>query len=459
MSEVVVNNVVESNNVTTVVTNEVIKEIKVAVTEVVSHSITGSSGSSNGSGGIVGVVTKEEKDDLSQQQPNSSVATVTSNEESKDEDNNSDKETAAVESPTESGGDVDAELPAENPDTTVAAAAAAPAVAPVPKGCRKANFDKDVVYLFQFARTPTLPSVSPYCLKVETWLRLAGLKYENVDHKMKYRSKKGQLPFVELNGEEIADSTIIIKELSQKFDKDLDASLDNNQKNMSHAMISMIENHLLWVVMWWKSKNPDNVIKGYKMNLQKSLDTRIPNSILNFFFKYNYSRKGLKKVKAQGIGVHSPEEIDEFGRNDLKVLSDMLGDKPYFFGDEPTTLDAVAFPNLAQIYFVDKAVEFQLRDYMIEHFPNLVGHVNRMKDRCFPDWDEICKTLDLNAHLPKPTPEEKEIKAKDEEKKSEKEGEKPDNKDQEDKVDKVGSAEENNADKDKGKEKEEKEEK
>lgn len=42
----------------------------------------------------------------------------------------------------------------------------------------KPNFEKDVVYLYQFARTTSLPSLSPYVLKVETWLRLVGLKYE-----------------------------------------------------------------------------------------------------------------------------------------------------------------------------------------------------------------------------------------------------------------------------------------
>lgn len=42
----------------------------------------------------------------------------------------------------------------------------------------KVNFEKDMVYLYQFSRTPLLPSTSPYCLKVETWLRLAGIKYE-----------------------------------------------------------------------------------------------------------------------------------------------------------------------------------------------------------------------------------------------------------------------------------------
>ena len=43
---------------------------------------------------------------------------------------------------------------------------------------KKADFAKDVVYLYQFSRTKNIPSPSPFCLKVETWLRMAGIKYE-----------------------------------------------------------------------------------------------------------------------------------------------------------------------------------------------------------------------------------------------------------------------------------------
>jgi len=51
--------------------------------------------------------------------------------------------------------------------------------APITKATvHKQNYEKDIIYLYQFSRTPLLPSLSPYCLKVETWLRLAGLKYE-----------------------------------------------------------------------------------------------------------------------------------------------------------------------------------------------------------------------------------------------------------------------------------------
>lgn len=116
--------------------------------------------------------------------------------------------------------------------------------------------------------------------------------FQNVDHKVKFRSKKGQLPFIELNGEEIADSTIILRELGQKYGKDIDACLTPDQKNTSHATTSMIENHLVWVVACWRTKNLDQMIKGYKINLQHTLGTRIiPNPVLNFFFKFTFGRK------------------------------------------------------------------------------------------------------------------------------------------------------------------------
>lgn len=63
----------------------------------------------------------------------------------------------------------------ETSDAAAATASSPPAKA---AGVHKTNYEKDVVYLYQFSRTPLLPSLSPYCLKVETWLRLAGIRYE-----------------------------------------------------------------------------------------------------------------------------------------------------------------------------------------------------------------------------------------------------------------------------------------
>lgn len=65
-------------------------------------------------------------------------------------------------------------------DDAAAAAAAGGATAAPAKAnvVHHPDYEKDVIYLYQFPRTPVLPSLSPYCLKVETWLRLNGIKYE-----------------------------------------------------------------------------------------------------------------------------------------------------------------------------------------------------------------------------------------------------------------------------------------
>ena len=94
------------------------------------------------------------------------------------------------------------------------------AAPPPPPPVHKKDFEKEVVYVYQFGRTSTVPTISPACLKLETWLKLNGIKFESVNHNSKLRSKRGLLPFVELNGEEICDSDYIIKQLSTKFEKE-----------------------------------------------------------------------------------------------------------------------------------------------------------------------------------------------------------------------------------------------
>merc|ERR1711894_177516 len=106
---------------------------------------------------------------------------------------------------------------------------------------------------------------------------------------------------------------------------------------------------------------------------------KIPAAILNFIFKHSYCRKGLAKAKASGFKGYTPEEVEEEGKKDLLVLKEMLGEQQFFFGDEPHSLDLVAFCHIAQILNVESEVACPLRDYMNEECKNLVGLYNRMK--------------------------------------------------------------------------------
>jgi len=292
---------------------------------------------------------------------------------------------------------------------------------PPPPPVHKKNFEKDIVYVYQFGRTPTVPSISPACLKVETWLKLNGIKYENINHNSKLRSKRGLLPFVELNGEEICDSDVIIKQLTNKFGKDCpSASLSAEQKNVQHAMVTMVENHLVWAAMHWRVKCADNFLKGYQLNLQDMMNTKMPFPLLNFAFKHTMLRKGLKKVKAAGFNGYTAEEIEQFGKDDLKVLSELLGEKQFFFGDDPNHLDLVAFSQLALIINVDDSsesgVKCPLKEFINAECTNLVGLYTRMKDSAWGDhWDvAIGESMDLNPHIPKPEPPKEEEEKKEE---------------------------------------------
>jgi len=305
--------------------------------------------------------------------------------------------------------------------------------APPPPPVHKKDFATDVVYVYQFSRTPTVPNISPFCLKVETWLKLNGVKFESIQHFNKLRSKRGLLPFVEFNGEEIADSEFIISTLGEKLGKDMDAGLGQEQKGVQHAMMTMVDNHLHWCFLSWQTRDVTNTIKGYKLNLQDIMNSKVPNNVLSFVIKHTYFRKSLTKIKAAGFAGYTAEEIEAMGKKDLDVLGALLGEKQFFFGDEPRMLDLKAFVYLSLILNVDKEVECPLRDYIEEKNKNLVGMYNRLKDRAWGDhWDEATgEKLDMNPHIPKPDPpkeEEKEEKKdeKAEEKKEEEEKEKAD---------------------------------
>ena len=153
----------------------------------------------------------------------------------------------------------------------------------------RADWVKDTVYLYQFSRAPTIASASPFCLKVETFLRMTGLTYENI--KSKNKSKKGQLPFIELNGKEIADSDLIIKELSEIFEKNLDDGLSAEQKVTSHAFESMLNNHTSWVVRCWRYNNPQQFMETAKLDPKQLTDSNLPKGVVSFIYKL-----GMKNV-------------------------------------------------------------------------------------------------------------------------------------------------------------------
>ena len=100
------------------------------------------------------------------------------------------------------------------------------------------------VVLHQFPPSELTVSGSPPCLKLETFLRMTKIPYEN-EYGLKF-SKKGKVPWIEFNGQEIADSNFCIQFLKRAFNVDIDSHLSASEKAIAHSVRTMLEENTYW---------------------------------------------------------------------------------------------------------------------------------------------------------------------------------------------------------------------
>lgn len=102
--------------------------------------------------------------------------------------------------------------------------------------------------LYQFERTWGIPNLSPFCCKVETYLRFAGIDYE-VEAVLPTTAPKGKLPYIVDNEMTLADSRFIIFHLKLAY-RDLDDELMDKDLAISVALQRLIEEHLFWIALY-----------------------------------------------------------------------------------------------------------------------------------------------------------------------------------------------------------------
>jgi glutathione S-transferase len=94
-------------------------------------------------------------------------------------------------------------------------------------------------------------NVSPFTLKLETWLRLAGLPYEAVPTRNPGQGPKGKPPFiVDDDGTVVADSSLIIEHLVRTRGIDLDRELSREQRAQAVALQRLFEDHHYFIAVW-----------------------------------------------------------------------------------------------------------------------------------------------------------------------------------------------------------------
>ncbi|SEM97011.1 glutathione S-transferase family protein [Nitrosomonas marina] len=236
-----------------------------------------------------------------------------------------------------------------------------------------------MIRLYQFERTWGIPNLSPFCCKVETYMRMAGIDYEIISA-LPADAPKGKLPYIDDDGKIIADSHFILMYLKSVYN-DLDGSLDNMQRSVSLAMQHLLEDHLFWCAFYSRWQYTD---ENWHVN-RDAIFGKLP-SLIRYFAAWHTRRKIRNRIIAQGIGGHQAEEIFTMGKQDIDALSGFLGNKPYFLGDKPTVLDASAFGMLVNI--IGCPIESPLKEHGSAK-NNLKDFVARISQNYYPDLQSV----------------------------------------------------------------------
>ncbi|XP_012724286.2 failed axon connections homolog [Fundulus heteroclitus] len=236
---------------------------------------------------------------------------------------------------------------------------------------------KDAIILHQFSRPKSgAPSLSPFCLKLETYLRMADLPYQNYfDGKL---SPQGKMPWIEYNQEPVYGTEFIIEFLEERLGVSLNKNLTLQERALSRAITKMVEEHFYWTMAYCQWV--DNLEETQKM-----LSVSGPLSDLLKWILSHLTGGILKReMYGHGIGRFSKEEVYSLMEKDMRTLATLLGDRKYIMGSKLSAVDATVFSHLAPAMWTlpGSRPEQLIKGELI----NLAMYCERIRRRFWPEW-------------------------------------------------------------------------
>ncbi len=231
-----------------------------------------------------------------------------------------------------------------------------------------------MIKLHKFKSHWGIPDPSPFCVKVETYLRMVGLPFERVEHATPFQAPKKKLPYIEDGTTVVPDSGFILDYLKASYGDPLDSQLSQEERAVGHALRRMLDEGLYWALVysrWMEDANWAVIKPLFFGSLPPVVRDLLPR----------WARRRVRNTLwLQGTGRHSREEIYTLGKADLSALSAQLGTKPYLFGSTPTSFDAAAHGFLLNI--IVPPIESSLKEQILS-LPNLPAYCTRIQEHYY----------------------------------------------------------------------------
>jgi glutathione S-transferase len=232
-----------------------------------------------------------------------------------------------------------------------------------------------MIQVHKFGPAFGLPDASPFVHKVETYLRMTGQPYETVNADVR-KAPRAQLPFVEIDGKRIPDSTAIVDHLEGRRPEKLDAHLDAKERAVGTAFKSMLEEHLYFCMLYMRWAT-DEGWAVFEPVLREMIGTMGVPSLMRGMIAKSARKQTVGRARTQGVGRQPRAEVAATAARLLDALADHMADKPYFCGPKLTTYDATVYAFVAGA--LCPAFDHELRRHAATK-ANLVSYADRMKD-------------------------------------------------------------------------------
>jgi len=225
-----------------------------------------------------------------------------------------------------------------------------------------------VITLYSYPDLFGVEDNNPYGLKVFAFLKLCGLAFGH-RHILDARSApRAQLPYVDDDGHAIGDSDAIVRHLTQHYGLSIDAALTDAQRDLDHLVRRTLDD-LYWVMSYsrWRDERYWPAFMAALLRTHADLT----EDALLAARKYNFER-----YYYQGIGRYERDEVYARGMADLAVVSRLIGERVFLFGDAPASTDAGIYGFVANIHCYD--IDTPLKRFVLSR-PNLVRHCNGVR--------------------------------------------------------------------------------
>lgn len=232
--------------------------------------------------------------------------------------------------------------------------------------------------VFTFAPNWGLPTTGPFAIKLLAWLELAGIPYEQVIEEDPRKGPKGKSPWVELDGQRIGDSEVIIDRLSARHKFDLDAGLTPADRAIALAWRRTFEEHFHQVLEWELLIHPAGVAF-----MRERITPLAPPGLAPLVLSM-LRRHFRKQLYARGVSRHAPDVIAAMGRADIDALAAFLGDRRFLVADRPTSGDLAVYGLIAP------CVHWPMKTPVAQYartVPAITAYCDRIYAACFSKRD------------------------------------------------------------------------